>query len=181
MPRKQASVENDSDPGTLPDVQPSGSAIVKHEEATALALKIAGGIPPDECRFHCVTCGWGKTMKFKEGEIEALAGDITSYGGPCPECGSMTLVPYASLMGDETKTVLQNAKVARREEYQEQAAVLVDHIKSEVGAIIGGSTLSPTPEEEMDPEDVHDPRTAAQKAMDSVSEEDLENLKPRGE
>ncbi|RLB38700.1 MAG: hypothetical protein DRH30_11085 [Deltaproteobacteria bacterium] len=174
-------MENDSDPSFMPDVQPSGSAIVKHEEATALARKIAGEDPPDECRFHCVTCGWGKTLKFEEDEAAALAGDITSYGGPCGECGSMTLVPYASLMGDETKTVLQNAKAIRREEYQEQAEVLVDRVKSEVAVMMGGSTLSPTPEEEMDPESVHDPRTAAQKAMDSVSEEDLENLKPRGE
>jgi predicted RNA-binding Zn-ribbon protein involved in translation (DUF1610 family) len=46
--------------------------------------------------FKCVTCGWSKMLRFDDDEIDLLHGNIRSYSGPCPECGSMTLVPTTS-------------------------------------------------------------------------------------
>jgi hypothetical protein len=150
-------------PEFKPDVPVSSVAIVKHDDARAMARRMAGEEAPNECNFHCITCGWGKTLQFEDDEIAALGGDITNYGGPCPECASMTLVPRASLMGDDVGTIYQKAKANRRAEYEEQAGVLVDRVKDEIAAVMGGSTLSPTPEEEHDPANVHDPRPPSQR------------------
>lgn len=178
----------DPDAAALPDVPVThapGTAIVKSsEEARSLALKIAGEELPDECRFHCITCGWSKTLKFDDGELEALGGDITAYGGPCPECDSMTLVPYASLLGKDIETVYQRAKKKRHEEYREQAEVqadvLIDRVAGKVGDMMAaGSVLDPTPEEEFDPKDIHDPSAAHRDDLPSAEEVGDEELTPR--
>lgn len=159
---------------------PQSSAIVKNsDQARALALKMAGEEPPDECRFHCVTCGWNQTLKFEEEEIAALGGDITRYTGPCPPnqngCGNMTLVPHARLMGQEFETVYQRAKKDRTEEYKEQAKVLVDTVKEE---IVGGSLFDGGPQEPS-AGDIHDPRPPSQRDdLPDASEVD-DDLTPR--
>lgn len=139
-------------PNFKPDVPQTGVAIVKHDDARALARRMAGDEAPNECHFHCITCGWSKTLQFTEGEIQALGDDVTAYGGPCPAeeggCGSMTLVPRASLFGDDVGTIYAKAKANRRKEYEEQAGVLVDRVKGEIASVMQGSSPSPTPEEE---------------------------------
>lgn len=184
--------EENTSPGVHPDIPTThepGTAIVKSsEEARSLALKIAGEELPDECRFHCITCGWSKTLKFEDGELEALGGDITAYGGPCPECESMTLVPYTSLLGKDIETVYQRAKKKRREEYQEQAEVqadvLIDRVADKVGAMMQpGSVFDQTAEEQVDPSDVHDPSAAQRERPDLPSADDVDesDLTPRTE
>lgn len=172
--------EDETVPDFKPDVpeQSTGTAIVRtSDETKALALKIAGEELPDECRFHCVTCGWNKTLKFEEAEIEALGGDITAYTGPCPECESETLTPHAALMGRDVQSVYERAKKNRLEEYREQADVLVDRVKQEVGSVMSGSAFDQTPEEQHDPANVHDPRPPGQRDdlpdADAVDEGDL--------
>jgi hypothetical protein len=147
-----------------------------------LAAKIAGEELPDECRFHCITCGWNKTLKFEEDELQALGGDITAYGGPCASCGSMTLTPYAALMGDEVRTIYERAKKNRREEARENADVLVERLREEAVSMMGGSTLQPTPEEAHDPASVHDPRPPGQRDdLPDMADVDANTLKPRTE
>jgi hypothetical protein len=141
---------------------------------------MAGEEAPNECHFHCITCGWSKTLQFEEEEISALGGDLTSYGGPCPECDAMTLVPRASLMGDDVGTIYSKAKANRRKEYEEQASVLVDRVKGEIANVMAGSTLSPTPEEEHNPDDVHDPSRTRDDLPDADSV-DPSTMKARGE
>jgi hypothetical protein len=165
------------------DVPETGTSIVKHDEARALAKKIAGEELPNECHFHCITCGWSKTLQFEEDEIEALGGDITGYGGPCPECSAMTLVPRASLMGDDVGSVYQQAKANRRAEFSEQADVFIDKVQERVGAVMAGSTLEPRPEEVHDPANVHDPRPPSQREEDypDADDVDTDDMKPRTE
>lgn len=123
----------------LPDAPSTGTALaLSHKEATALALKMAGEPPPDECRFHCIMCGWNKTLKFEEAEIEALGSDITSYGGPCGGCGSMTLVPYDKLAGSDAQSILDQARANAREDAEIHADVLVDRVKQELSSAMGG-------------------------------------------
>lgn len=147
-----------------PDVPTTGTAIARtHSDATAIARRIAGDKVPNECRFRCITCGWDKTLKFEEDEIEALAGDITQYGGPCGECNSMTLVPYSTLFGAEFKPVLERDREARHKEYKEQAEVqaevLVKTVQKVVreGSVLDASAEAPPADDEppvLDPEDV---------------------------
>lgn len=174
--------EKQTTPDFHPDVPETGVAIVKHDEARALARRIAGEEAPNECAFHCITCGWSKTLQFEDDEISALGGDITSYGGPCPKCGSMTLVPKAALMGDDVGTVYQRAKANRREEFEEQADVFIEQVQKKVGDIMSGSTLSQTPEEHVDPDNVHDPRPPHMRDdLPSADSVDIDDLKPRSE
>lgn len=182
--RRRASVADEEQkvPEFKPDVPMSSVAIVKHDDARALARRMAGEEAPNECNFHCITCGWGKTLQFEEDEIVALGGDITSYGGPCPDCSSMTLVPRASLMGDDVGTIYQKAKANRRAEYEEQAGVLVEKVKDEIAAVMQGSTLSPTAEEEHNPDNVHDPRSASERDdLPDADSIDTSTMKPRME
>jgi len=127
----------------LPDVVAgSALAVTTPKDAAKLARRIAGEIPPNEMRFRCITCGWDKTLKFEDDEIEALGGDITGYGGPCGSCESMTLVPYSTLFGAEFKPILERDKEARHKEYHEQAVVQAQTLVEEVKKhIVGGSSL----------------------------------------
>jgi hypothetical protein len=158
------------------DDVPTGNAIVKStSQAQTLARKIAGELPPNECRFHCITCGWSKTLEFDEEEIEVL-GDIRDYGGPCPGCDSMTLVPYEKLLGGDIKTINDRAKETRREEFKEQADVFVDRIKEEVAAVATGTIF----------DGAGSMPTAAETSGGTTREEypdasdvDVSNLKPR--
>lgn len=173
--------DDETVPDFKPDVPESTALVKTAEETKALALKMAGEELPNQCRFHCITCGWNETLEFEDGEIQALDGDITSYGGPCPPdrggCGSMTLTPHIGLFGPEMRTIYERAKKNRLEEAEENAEVLVSRIKKEVVSVMSGSTLDSTPEEQHDPANVHDPRPPGQRDdlpdADSVSDGDL--------
>ncbi len=169
---------SDNGPKIYDDV-PTGSAIVKTtDRAQALARKMAGELPPNECRFHCITCGWSKTLQFEEDEIEALGGDITGYGGPCPECSSMTLVPYARLMGGDIKTINERARETRREEFKEQADVFVDRIKEEVAAVTTGTIFDGAPKEPTAEETAGGTTTTRDEYPDA-DDVDTSDLRPR--
>lgn len=137
---------SDDDP-VLPDSPKSNLVVRDKDEASSLARKVGGQLPPDECRFHCITCGWDKTLKFDQDEIDSLGGDITQYSGPCPECGSMTLTPRDHLIGSDFKSIQDRAQANKRKDYEEQADVLVDRVKQEVGGIFGGTAAHKPGEE----------------------------------
>jgi len=125
---------------------PTGSALaLAHtpEQAQALARRIAGELPPDECEFHCVNCGQSKTLKFEPDEMEALDGDIRGYTGPCWSCGYMTLRPKDEFVNGET--ISAAARKQRLAEYHEQADVLVNRVKQEVASVITGQAPRPEP------------------------------------
>ena len=141
--------DNDA-PGFHPDVPETGVALaLSHKEATALALKMGGEPPPDECRFHCIMCGWNKTLKFEEAEIDALGGDITSYGGPCGGCSSMTLVPHDKLAGSDAQSILDQARANAREDAEIHADVLVERVKEEVSAAMRGGGAPKDPHDDL--------------------------------
>lgn len=127
----------------LPDVVPGTAlAVSSRAEAMALARRMAGDAIPNEMRFRCITCGWDKTLQFDDDEILALNNDISQYGGPCGDCGSMTLVPFGSLFGADFKPILERDKEQRHKEYKEQAVVQAQTLVEEVKRhIVGGSTL----------------------------------------
>jgi hypothetical protein len=172
---------SDSEIPFRPDVPAGSSALVVKtpEKARALALRTTGQLPPDEMRFACVCCGWDKTMKFDEGEIEALGGDISSYTGPCPKCDSQTLVPRSDLLGDDFKPAMQRAKEARHEEYSEAADVFIEKVQGKVvdamaGGIFGatGSEAGSTPT---------GPTGSATRDNFPDADDVADDLKPRGE
>lgn len=142
--------EKEREPQLQPDVQETALVVRGKDEARALARRMAGESIPDECWFHCVTCGWNNTLKFDKDEIEALGGDVTSYGGPCPTempslktgtmgCGSMTLVPRDSMIGDDFRSIRQRAKENRKEEYSDAADAFIDKVQERAGAVIASA------------------------------------------
>lgn len=123
------------------DDVPRTNAIVKTEgEAHTLARRMAGEIPPNFGRFHCITCGWNNTLEFTAEEMDALGQDVTKYKGECPDCSCRTLVIYDALFGAEMKSIDQRAREGRREEFKEQADVLADRFGEEVRNVIGAVT-----------------------------------------
>jgi hypothetical protein len=143
----------------------------QQSEARSQALAIAGKRPNVEV-FWCVSCGFsdgghaddgapvvkyprGLSLEFAADEVEALGGDIRSYGGPCPVCNSMTLVPMDEF-GPEFKSLREEVGESKRREYAEQAEVqadiLVDRVKQEIaGSVFSGAMTDPAPA------DIHDP------------------------
>lgn len=170
------------DPDALPDV-PTGTAIVRDQkEAAALAKKMGGETPPDECEFHCISCGKRVTLKFEQDEIEAMDGDITTYSGPCPSCSYMTLRPREHLLGPEFKSISQRQSEIKKQEYEQQADVFVDRVKQEVGGIFQG-TAAHRPGEEFgdEPENIDEEAVPGQKKQDlpDADDVDLSDLKGR--
>lgn len=126
----------------VPTEKGRGVALARHgNNSAALARSIAGEMLPDECRFHCMSCGADKTLKFEDDEISALAGDIRSYAGPCWSCDLMTLVPRDNLVGDVT-SVNERAE----QEYKKRVDMALDAVESRVGKVLGG--MMPQPKEE---------------------------------
>lgn len=123
-------------------------------QASALARRIAGGAPPDEATFWCMTCGFqdeatgqvkyprGLTYKFDDDELEGLGGDPYKWAdhNPCPVCNSMTLVPWDSL-GDRSFSIKGSAKEERRREYKEQAEVQAEVFGKKIVEVMAGSVL----------------------------------------
>jgi len=172
-------MDDDEDISVRPDVPTTNAIVTTSKEAIDLASKIAGKSPPDEMRFSCVMCGWDRTVKFAPDEIEALGGDISNYNGPCPThdngCGSMTLVPRNKLMGDDFKSVADRARESRREEVSEASEVFIGKLKEEIGSVMAGSTLSPSPEEQVPEEPPgHGPPRDDLPDVDDVDSADLE-------
>jgi len=124
------------------------------QQASALARRIAGGAPPDEATFWCMSCGFvdqqtdkvkyprGLTYKFDEDEMLALGGDPYKWAlhNACPVCDSMTLVPWDQL-GDRSFTVLGAAKEERHREYKEQAEVQAEVFGKKIVQVMAGSVL----------------------------------------
>lgn len=153
------STKDDTVPNIKVDVpieKGNGVALERYgNKSAALARAIAGERVPDECRFHCMGCGADKTLKFEEDEIAALAGDITSYAGPCWSCEMMTLVPRDVLVGDVT-SIADRADA----EYKKRVDVALDAVEQRVGKFIGGmagaTTKTEVPGERDDLPDVKD-------------------------
>lgn len=154
---------DDDGPKVYDDVPRTAALVRTRDETHALVRKMAGEEMPDECRFLCVTCGWDKTLRFDEEEIEALGGDVTSYRGSCPECGAMTLTPYAKLMGQDIGNIYAHAKKARLDEYREQAEVqapmladaMAKGLRKEVLNVMSGSIFD-GPEQEPETDEAAD-------------------------
>lgn len=128
---------------------PTGAALVRSEgQQRALARRVAGIEPPDECRFHCPMCGWSNTLKFDDDEIEALGGDVTNYVGPCPSCSNQTLIPY-NKMYDNAVSAEQKATANRRKQYEEQADVFLDRAGQALGDMMTGSVFDKPDEEKV--------------------------------
>jgi len=141
---------DDEDIRIHPDVPTTGAIVKTSGDARALARRLAGEDPPNRCRFICVMCGWDQTYEFTPDEIEALGNDVSEWSklNHCPGCDGETVVPYNTLLNENFTPGSQRAKEARREEFQEAAEVLTDHLKKEVvGAMAGGSIFKPSPEE----------------------------------
>lgn len=168
-------------PGILPDVPTSNAIVRDQKEAAALAKKIGGDLPPDECEFHCISCGQRMTLKFETEEIEAMDGDITTYSGPCPGCSYMTLRPREHLMGSDFKSINQRQSEMKREEYEQQADVFVDRVKKEVGGIFHGTAAHRPGEEFGDEPERTDEEAIPGKKEDlpDSSDVDLSGLKGR--
>lgn len=138
-------------------------------QASALARRIAGGAPPDEATFWCMTCGFldestgvvkyprGLTYKFDDDELQGLGGDPYKWSdhNPCPMCNSMTLVPWDAL-GDKSFSIQGSAKEERRREYKEQAEVQAEVFGKKIVQVMAGSVLDGAmkdPADEVDDDD----------------------------
>jgi hypothetical protein len=165
-------VADEDDIYMRPDVPTTGAIVKTQDEARTLAKRISGDAP-NEMLFKCVMCDFKQTLRFEDDEIEALGGDISTYGGPCPKCKSMTLVPMSQLFPDFLSAE-QRARRNRKEEFTEAAEVFTDVVAKKVGSLVTGSTLDPTPEET----GLQDPDRSDLPSADDV---DLSGLKPRGE
>jgi hypothetical protein len=162
--------------GFKPDV-PTGTAlaVTSPHDARALVRRMSGDQMPDRCHFHCVMCGWSKTLNFDADEIAALGDNVRDYGGPCPGCGSMTLQPYDTIAGGAFKSVHEMATANKKKEYGEAADVFIEKVQGKVGemftGVMPGSTLGdPSPPPSSGPSREHLPEA------DDV---DLSNMKPR--
>jgi hypothetical protein len=166
----------DKEEGLKPDV-PQGSvlAIRNPEDARALVRRLSDEPTPDRCRFHCVMCGWNGTLHFEPDEVAAL-GDVSTYGGPCQGCQSMTLQPHDAIAGGAFKSIHEMASNNRKKEYSEAADVFIDKVSGRVGdmmtGVMPGSTLSPDPGQmpSAGPSRDHLP---------DAGDVDLSNMKPR--
>ena len=130
---------------------PTGTALAttsSPEQAQALARRIAGEIPPNQCEFHCISCGQSRTLEFDPDEMAALDNNVRSYAdtGKCWNCGFQTLRPKDEFI-DGSESITAMAKKAKRAEFKEQADVLVDRVKEEIATFVGvpGPAPSQTP------------------------------------
>ena len=162
------------------DDVPRSNAIVKSgHDANYLARRMAGQLPPNESRFHCLTCGWSGTLKFSDDEMEGLGHDISNYSGPCSQCQCQTLVLYSKLFGQDLKSVNERAKEARREEWEEGADIMATRLRQEVVGMVGGSIFEGGPEIPTPEQTSAGTRAAERDEYPDESEIDVSNLKPR--
>jgi hypothetical protein len=171
--------------GFRPDV-PTSTAIVPstHREAVKLARVISGDLPRNRGLFWCMTCGLkegevckyprGLTLDFDDDEMAALDGDPYNHQGPCPICGSQTLVSM-EMMGGSDFSIRGKASANRRKEYGEAADVFFEKAQEKIGGmfagVVPGSTLSdPNPST---------PSGPSRDDLPDAADVDLSELKPR--
>lgn len=124
----QATAERDS----------NGDIIVRTpEQARALAKRMFGELPKNEMRFLCATCGWDKTLAFDEEEIAALGNDISSYGGPCPQCKYMTLAPYGDILAGTN--IQKMAEESYFQQIDQAADIVLDKVQDRVADLMTGT------------------------------------------
>jgi hypothetical protein len=160
----------------LSDV-PTGLAVVpKGANVAALARRMAGELVQNEMEFHCIACGWNKSLHFDPDEIEALGGNIRDYTGPCPGCSGQTLTPKDAFWGKDFPSMSALAAKNKRAEARVQAEEFVDVVAEKVGNMIPGMGIpSPTIE---DPEAPGAGAGPVDKS-DLPDEIDLSKLTPR--
>jgi len=164
-----------------PDIKPDvPMAIVRSfDDVRALARRQHGELPPNECRFHCMTCGEDKSLEFDEDEMLALKGDPTQYRGPCWKCGRMTLHPYDNIQNGAFRSVNELARENKRREYGEAADVLFDKAKERIGdmfiGMAGGSAAQTDGAAPPEP-----PVAPAQRDdLPNADDVDISGMKPR--
>jgi len=158
----------------VPDFKPdavAGTALTLSNavEARALVRRMSGEEDPTRCHFHCVMCGWSKTLHFDE-EERAAVGDVRSYTGPCPDCNSMTLQPFDTIANGAFKSIHEMASDNRKKDYSEAADVFIDRVTDRFGGSIasmapkdpvasGGTTRDQFPDADMSDTSVGATRT----------------------
>jgi hypothetical protein len=134
-----------------PDV-PTGLAVIpKGADVHALARRMGGQIVQNEMEYHCLSCGWSKSLQFDKDEMEALDNNIRDYTGPCPgilpdgsTCGMMTLTPKDVLWGNDFPSMSTLAQKNKRAEARVNAEEFVDVVAEKVGDMMGGGIPKPT-------------------------------------
>jgi hypothetical protein len=174
-------MSDEAQPAAVPEIRPdvpTGSAIVRTVSPEQITALVRGEIPPNRRQFACLSCGWGETLEFDEGEMAALGGDPSNYRGPCPgvggekgctlplgeQCRAMTLQPRDMIADKDFMPVAEQARKMRRQEYKEQAEVLVATVKEELVTAVA---------EKMSTDGASPQETPAVEALD------VSDLKPR--
>jgi hypothetical protein len=154
-----------------PDVPVGLARIPDGANAHALARRTAGEIVQNEMEFHCMSCGWNKSLQLDKDEMEALDNDIRGYTGPCPKCGSQMLVPKDAYWGKDFPTMTELSDKAKRHEARVHAEELVSVVQEKVTDLMGAGMV-PQPSA---------PATGGEPGDrdDLPDEPDLSNLKPR--
>jgi hypothetical protein len=135
----------------MPDV-PAGLAVIpKGTDMHALARRTAGEIVQNELEFHCLACGWNKSLCFDPEEMEALDNNIRDYTGPCPGCNAMTLTPKDVFWGKDFPSMSALAQKNKRAEARMEAEEFVDVVAEKVGDMMGGGVPRPTIEDPSPP------------------------------
>lgn len=157
------------------DVPVGLATIPKGMSAAALARRTAGEIVQNEMEFHCMSCGWSKSLQFDKDEMEALDNNIREYTGPCPGvladgsvCGMMTLTPKDVLWGNDFPSMSTLAQKNKRAEARVNAEEFVGVVVEKVGDMMGGGIQKPT---------IEDP--VGEKKDGDPAEPDTSKLTPR--
>jgi len=156
------------------DVPVGLMTIPKGASAHAIARRTTGDIIQNELEFHCMSCGWNKTLHFDADELEAI-GSIRDYTGPCPGCDMMTLVPKEAFWGKDFPSMNESSIKQKKEDAKVKAEAFVDALTDKVGPMIAGSM--PKPSGDAAPADAPDAPAAPD--ADLPDEVDLTKLKPR--
>lgn len=176
--------------GIRPDV-PTSTAIVPstHREAVKLARVISGDLPNNRGLFWCMTCGLkdgdvckyprGLTLDFDEDEMQALDGDPYNHQGPCPICGSQTLVSM-DMMGGSDFSIRGKASANRRKEYGEAADVFINKVQQRIGDVfVGGGPVPGSTLDEPTGTGQKTPVPTGRENLPDASDVDLGDMKPR--
>ena len=154
---------------------PAGLAVIpKGADVHALARRMGGEIVQNEMEFHCLSCGWSKSLQFDADEMEAMDNNIRDYTGPCPgklpdgsTCGMMTLTPKDALWGNDFPSMSSLAQKNKRADARVNAEEFVGVVAEKVGEMMGGGIPKPT---------ISDP---ADEKKDAAEEIDTSKLTPR--
>ncbi len=152
---------------------PAGLAVIpKGANVSALARRTTGEILQNEMEYHCMACGWNKSLQFEPDELEAIGGNVRDYTGPCPGCGSMTLQPKDAFWGKDFPSMSALAQQAKRADARVQAEEFVDALSEKAASVMGVTIPKPT---------ISDPAEAAPPGgkEDLPAEVDITKLTPR--